>query len=106
MLQDARFKASLDAKTTVREKRWIIPWRAILLRVTMVFVVVAMIGVGFSVIQWRVLPMISAMQIDAKAGPSELALTPAAATLTSVNTTVEAMAMCSVKGAQLVNLNG
>lgn len=64
MLQDARFKASLDAKNTVREKRWIIPWRAILLRVAMVVVVVAMIGVGFSVIQWRVLPMISAMQIE------------------------------------------
>ena len=64
MLQDARFKAGLDAKNTVREKRWIIPWRAILLRVAMVVVVVAMIGVGFSVIQWRVLPMISAMQIE------------------------------------------
>jgi tetratricopeptide (TPR) repeat protein len=64
MLQDARFKASLDAKSTVREKRWIIPWRAILLRVAMVVVVVAMIGVGFSVIQWRVLPMVSAMQIE------------------------------------------
>ena len=64
MLQDARFKASLDAKSTVREKRWIIPWRAILLRVAMVVVVVAMLGVGFSVIQWRVLPMISAMQLE------------------------------------------
>lgn len=64
MLQDARFKAGLDAKNTVREKRWIIPWRAILLRVAMVVVVVVMIGVGFSVIQWRVLPMISAMQIE------------------------------------------
>ena len=51
-------------KSTVREKRWIIPWRAILLRVAMVVVVVVMIGVGFSVIQWRVLPMISAMQLE------------------------------------------
>ena len=33
MLRGARFKANLDAKSTVREKRWIIPWRAILLRV-------------------------------------------------------------------------
>ena len=64
MLQDAHFKAGLDAKTTVREKRWIIPWRAILLRVAMVVVVVAMLGVGLSVIQWRVLPMISAMQTE------------------------------------------
>jgi tetratricopeptide (TPR) repeat protein len=64
MLQDARFKANLDAQTTVREKRWIIPWRAILLRVLMVVVVVAMVAIGFSVIQWRVLPMISAMQIE------------------------------------------
>lgn len=64
MLRDARFKAGLDAKSNVREKRWIIPWRAIMLRVAMVVVVVTMIGVGLSVIQWRVLPMISAMQIE------------------------------------------
>jgi type VI secretion system secreted protein VgrG len=49
---------------------------------------------------------ITATQIDAKAGPSELALTPASATLTSVNTTIEAKATCSVKGTQLLNLNG
>jgi hypothetical protein len=64
MLQDARFKANLDAQATVREKRWIIPWRAILLRMFMVVVVVAMVAIGFSVIQWRVLPMISAMQVE------------------------------------------
>jgi tetratricopeptide (TPR) repeat protein len=64
MLQDARFKASLDANSTVREKRWIIPWRAILLRIAMVMIVVAMLGVGLSVIQWRVLPMIGAIQTE------------------------------------------
>lgn len=48
---------------------------------------------------------IEAMQLSAKAGPSELALTPASATLTSVNTTVEAMAVCSVKGTTLLGLN-
>jgi TolB protein len=64
MLQDARFKASLDEKSQVREKRWIIPWRAILTRVTMVIVVVLLVAIGFSVIQLRVLPMISAMQLE------------------------------------------
>jgi TolB protein len=64
MLQDARFKANLDAKHTVREKRWIIPWRAILLRVLMVVVVIVMVAIGFSIIQLRVLPMISAMQTE------------------------------------------
>lgn len=48
---------------------------------------------------------IEAMQLSAKAGPSELALTPASATLTSVNTTVEAKAICSVKGTTLLGLN-
>jgi TolB protein len=64
MLQDARFKANLDEKSQVREKRWIIPWRAILLRVTMVVVVVLLIAIGFSVMQLRVLPMIQAMQLE------------------------------------------
>jgi type VI secretion system secreted protein VgrG len=49
---------------------------------------------------------INATQLAAKAGPSELALTPASASLTSVNTTVEALATCFVKGTQLVSLNG
>jgi len=48
---------------------------------------------------------IEALQLSAKAGPSELALTPASATLTSVNTTVEALAVCSVKGAMMLGLN-
>lgn len=64
MLEDARFKANLDAKSTVREKRWIIPWRAILMRVVMIVVVIALLAIGITLIQSRVLPMISSLQLE------------------------------------------
>jgi type VI secretion system secreted protein VgrG len=48
---------------------------------------------------------LNGMQISAKAGPSELALTPATASLTSVNTTVEATAICAIRGTATVTLN-
>ena len=64
MLDDARFKANLDAKTNVREKRVIIPWRSILLRVFTVGIIVTLLGLGYVLIQWRVLPIINAMQLE------------------------------------------
>ena len=36
LLADARFKSNLESHTRVRGKRWIIPWRAIVLRLLMV----------------------------------------------------------------------
>jgi TolB protein len=48
----------------VREKRWIVPWRAILMRVIMVIMVIVMIAVGATLIQSRVLPMISTLQLE------------------------------------------
>lgn len=62
MLDDARFKASLDAASKVKEKRWIIPWRAILMRTTMIVFVLLLLGVGMFLIQTRVLPTINVMQ--------------------------------------------
>ncbi len=43
--------------------------------------------------------------VSAKVAPSELALTPASASMKSVNTTVEASAVCSIKGTAMVGLN-
>ncbi len=43
--------------------------------------------------------------VSAKVAPSELALTPASASLKSVNTTVEATALCAIKGTAMVGLN-
>ncbi len=64
MLQDAHFKAKLDANSNVREKRHIIPWRAILLRVLSVGIVILLLGLGYLLIQWRVLPIIHSMQLE------------------------------------------
>lgn len=64
MLDDARFKATIDATATIREKRWIIPWRAILVRMAMISVVIALIVVGFSLLRMIVLPRLSAIQLE------------------------------------------
>jgi tetratricopeptide (TPR) repeat protein len=64
MLEDARFKANLDAKSNVREKRVIIPWRAIVLRVITIALVIGLLALGYLLIQWRVLPIINAMQLE------------------------------------------
>jgi tetratricopeptide (TPR) repeat protein len=44
-LDDARFKAGIDATTHVRAKRWIVPWRAIILRL-LVIVAIVMVAVA------------------------------------------------------------
>jgi len=64
MLEDARFKAALDAKSTVHEKRWIIPWRAVVLRFGMIAIVIALLVIGLTVVRWRVLPMLTAIQVE------------------------------------------
>lgn len=64
MLDDARFKANLDATSNVREKRIIVPWRSILVRTFTVGLIVVLLTVGVVLIQWRVLPIINAMQLD------------------------------------------
>ena len=62
LLADARFKANLESHTRVHEKRWIVPWRAILLRLLMVGAVVALLALGAALIQVRVLPMLADTQ--------------------------------------------
>jgi tetratricopeptide (TPR) repeat protein len=64
MLNDARFKASLDATTVVREKRVIVPWRPIAMRILTITAVLALVVVGFAVVRWRVLPMLAAAQVE------------------------------------------
>jgi tetratricopeptide (TPR) repeat protein len=64
MLDDARFKATIDATATVREKRWIVPWRAILVRVAMISVVIALIVLGFSLLRMIVLPKLAEVQLE------------------------------------------
>lgn len=62
MLDDARFKASLEAGVSIHEKRWIFPWRSILVRVLMIGAVIALLVLGFAVVRTRVLPTIAEIQ--------------------------------------------
>jgi len=62
MLADARFKSNMESHMRVRERRWIIPWRAITLRLLMFGAVAALLLLGWTLIQVRVLPMLSNVQ--------------------------------------------
>ncbi|MBW7881986.1 MAG: PD40 domain-containing protein [Caldilineaceae bacterium] len=62
MLEDARFKANLEGQTTIKEKRWIVPWRPIAMRVLILLTAVLVIGLGFGIMRFRVLPMIASIQ--------------------------------------------
>ncbi|MFO7635433.1 MAG: tetratricopeptide repeat protein [Caldilinea sp.] len=62
MLQDAHFKAQLEAGAQVREKRWIIPWQSILGRAVVIVTTLAIIFVGVWMIRTQVLPMLANAQ--------------------------------------------
>jgi outer membrane protein assembly factor BamD (BamD/ComL family) len=62
MLADARFKSNMESHMRVRERRWIIPWRAITLRLLMFGAVAAMLLLGWTLIQVRVLPLLNNVQ--------------------------------------------
>jgi len=62
MLADARFKATIEGTMRVREKRWIVPWRALTLRLLMFGAVAALLALGYALIQVRVLPTLDNMQ--------------------------------------------
>ena len=64
MLQDARFKAQLEAKTQVKEKRWIIPWRAIVGRSLVIVATLALLIFGFWMIRAQLLPMLANAQMQ------------------------------------------
>ncbi len=61
-LGEARFKAQLDARSRVRARRWIIPWRSLLVRAGLAVALVAATIVAVQVIQRRVAPEVQAAQ--------------------------------------------
>ena len=63
-LDEAYFKARLDASARVRAKRWIIPWRAILFRVAFVLAVAVIAVQGGRFIYSRVAPELAKAQVE------------------------------------------
>lgn len=64
MLQDAHFKAQLEAKTQVKEKRWIIPWRAVLGRAAVIVTTLVVLVAGFWMIRAQLMPMLANAQLQ------------------------------------------
>lgn len=66
-LDEARFKARLESKTTVRPKQWIFPWRLVLVRVGIVVILVGMAGIAISLLSGQAAPMWAAAQLERQA---------------------------------------
>lgn len=64
MLNDARFKAQLEAKTQIKEKRWIVPWQAVLGRAAIITTVLVLVIVGFWLVRSRLMPMLADAQLQ------------------------------------------
>ena len=61
-LSEARFKASIDAQTRVRARRWIVPWRAVFFRSFVVILVVLTVVGSFRLISSRFAPALAQTQ--------------------------------------------
>lgn len=61
-LEEARFKAEFDAGTRARPKRWIIPWRQVLVGVIFVALITSLAMLVGRFIEQQVLPMIAEAQ--------------------------------------------
>jgi uncharacterized protein YneF (UPF0154 family) len=64
MLQDAKFKAQLEASTNIKEKRWIIPWRPIVGRAAIITTILLLVVVGFWIIRSQLMPMLADAQLQ------------------------------------------
>ena len=58
-LDDARFKASMDAKTHVRARRWIVPWRKIILRLLVIVLIVVAAVTVFGLVNRQFAPALA-----------------------------------------------
>jgi hypothetical protein len=56
-LNEAEFKARIDAKSRVRPKQWIIPWRQIIFRLLVVLTIAAIAVQGTRLINQQVAPV-------------------------------------------------
>ena len=58
-LAEARFKATIDAKSHVRARRWIVPWRAIIFRLLIVVLIVLVAVAGFRLVSRQFAPALA-----------------------------------------------
>ena len=63
-LDEARFKAAIDAKSRVRARRWIVPWRAIIFRVLIIALIVVAAVAGFQLVSRQFAPALEQAQVQ------------------------------------------
>lgn len=66
-LDEARFKARLEGKTSVRPKQWLFPWRLVLVRVGIVIILVVIAGVAINLLSRQAAPMWARAQAERQA---------------------------------------
>ncbi len=63
-LEEAQFKALIDAKSRVRAKRWIIPWRPAIFRILVVLTIAVLAVQGVRLISERAAPLLAQAQME------------------------------------------
>ena len=66
-LDEARFKARLEGKTTVRPKQWLFPWRLVLVRVGILVILIVFAGVAINLLSRQAAPMWARAQAERQA---------------------------------------
>jgi tetratricopeptide (TPR) repeat protein len=66
LIGEARMRADMDAHSNVRARRWIVPWRTLLIRLLVAAVVVALAVEGAIVLQRQIGPAIAAAQAQGR----------------------------------------
>jgi tetratricopeptide (TPR) repeat protein len=66
-LDEARFKARLEGKSTVRPKQWLFPWRLVLVRVGIVVILIVIAGVAINLLSRQAAPMWARAQAERQA---------------------------------------
>ncbi len=66
-LDEARFKARLDEKTTVRARRWLFPWRLVLVRGGIIVILVIIAIIAINLLSRQAAPMWAAAQAERQA---------------------------------------
>ena len=61
-LDEAEFRAEVDAQSTVRAKRWAVNWRPLLTRLTGLVVVLLLVTISAYVVRGRIAPLLADRQ--------------------------------------------
>src|SRR5438105_2461584 len=61
-LEEAQFKAHLDAETHIRAKRWAFAWQPLLMRILLLLMILFLLWQGARLVQSQIVPRLAALR--------------------------------------------